>query len=521
MSQKASRLLYQNLPFSIRHAQSNSLLPFLYQTQTLQLASRAHKNLPRNHCRTFRSSSTQAALEDIPFEDTDDFPIQGVNPEDADISSSRLRDSTITASEREVFDRIFNDIAKSSSDQGTSNANSLDDNLGLAIDPDEDLSSIFNRAIKASQARKTISLQSRGTNKNNNNKIKPPRAYSLAIDPSRFPPPLREAAAKANTVITSQQTEKDPQLGFRRITLPVVHQQRQRRRIENLFDAALEKARSEDKLRVEKLLDSAQTDVELWGVLEKEVFSRVEEMNEQMEEEERRKVELEDAKSKPKARRRGTKNQVAPATEPESPVIKILPLNILQTNYAFHCIHAQRIFRTNFPTSPYAMHLIPTIKRLGPLSYVLGASVELYNELVYLRWVHYNDLHGVVKLVNEMLDQGIGTDGNTKAVMVDVERQKRKEKSGRAGEVMKAWWSLQGQKDALGKLYLVWQRSNIEHKEVARRREMEERDAREEGSYGDGSEDAETEAAERLGSSPVTHVPLYRKYTAPRLDIIS
>ena len=105
-------------------------------------------------------------------------------------------------------------------------------------------------------------------------------------------------------------------------------------------------------------------------------------------------------------------------------------LRFLQANYGSCLLHAQRILRISLPHSPYALALLPAIKDLGPISYVLGASTDLYNELLFIRWKHYRDLHGCADLLAEMLSQGLQVSTHTLFVWKDVERTRIRERSG-------------------------------------------------------------------------------------------
>lgn len=232
------------------------------------------------------------------------------------------------------------------------------------------------------------------------------------------------------------------------------------------YERQVRDARSEDINRVTKLLEAAKSDIEIWRVLEKEVFARMTELNARLKKEgkAKRAVTL-----KVKGRRPKNTPVLSPVAElsttpvppdaelaspsakpqdqpPESQLLDISttpfplhPLSLLQVNYATHLLHALRLLRSQHPASPCGPALLPAIKRLGSISYVLGASTALYNELLCLRWVHYRDAHACADLVFEMLEHGVQTDWLTKAVWKDAEAKRR-----RAKGVELAWWGLQG-----------------------------------------------------------------------------
>ena len=104
------------------------------------------------------------------------------------------------------------------------------------------------------------------------------------------------------------------------------------------------------------------------------------------------------------------------------------PLQALIPIYGPVLLHSARLFRTLFPRSPYAMAVIPKIKELGPISYVLGASTDLYNEILYLMWVYHRDLNGCAQLMEEMVSRGLIPNRRTVAVFEDAVRIRRRER---------------------------------------------------------------------------------------------
>jgi Mtf2 family len=86
------------------------------------------------------------------------------------------------------------------------------------------------------------------------------------------------------------------------------------------------------------------------------------------------------------------------------------PLYIISRLYPAALLLAFRLLRTQFPTSPLALALLPQIRSLGPTSYVLGASTEFYNALIELRWDVYSDLQGIDRLLMEMERSGVEFD---------------------------------------------------------------------------------------------------------------
>ncbi|MCJ1246557.1 hypothetical protein MMC30_003765 [Trapelia coarctata] len=467
---------------------TDSPLLFLYQTRTL--LSPAWQNTPTH---SFSTSSARPALEDAPFQDS-------TSKNAASYNGLEIPESTITAPERAIFDRIFKNIV--SNKPANSSTTENEDPFDAISSEDVTLESIFENAIKEAKKGPRKRLKRPGgpeiqelTLQQALSNVVRPVIYTRVAQRNRFPAELQRSldAARA-AAMANQPTTLQPggEAIYRWRMTDIAEAEEMGRKVGEPLDEyerLVERARKKDKERVKSLLDAAGSDMAIWRVLEKEVFARMRELTALLKREEKAKqaaagktsrrpsskipllnvVEGLDLK-KPRGRSRKTTS--AEATEataptdsevsptPSSELLSALspppqpppqpqphPLSILQTNYAPHLLHALRLLRRKFPTSPYALSLLATFKRLGPISYVLGASIPLYNELLYLRWAHYRDLHGCADLVAEMLEKGVGTDGLTHAVFRDAEKEKRRvgraRKKGVEG-VGSAWWGLQG-----------------------------------------------------------------------------
>ncbi|KAL9120274.1 MAG: hypothetical protein Q9187_003171 [Circinaria calcarea] len=442
-----------------------TLLPFLYQTQTIITpSSRCRKALLHAHHQLFTTSSRRA-IPDIPFEDF-------AHP-DADYYTEtggfhpRNRTSTITSSERAVFDRIFKSLPKLNLQ--SSAPDGFDEDDDLTGDGDETLESIFNAAIKdvkdGQQQRRRLR---RATELDG--PVRDDSARTLDIE--RFPPVLREAAEKANVVLAQQGMYRTMRITPKSEEVTALPEERL-----GYHDRTVRMERHADLIRVKSLLEAAKTDEEVWRVMEKEVFSRVKEMNLQLKEEDRKKKAASKSKAKGKSKKEEEQEvQLAldrnkPPTTGEENLSKVSPLEILQQNYASHCLHAMRLFRQHFPASPYALVLLPQIKDLGPISYILGASTEFYNELLYIRYKHHLDPNAVADLVDEMIDQGIGTDELTWQLLQD--GHKFRKKAAGNGPLVHAFMQLQGFRAGWGSWAKVRKRVQQENA-LMRQRELEE-----------------------------------------------
>ena len=432
---------------SLWSAGPTTLLPFLYNTRTIWTpVARCPKTPSRSNRKLSTRISSPSVKSYIPFEETS--AEDKWDPDD----SPKIRDSTITATERDAFERLFNALPKPSPDQQSITDDLFDEEHDGDLDMEATLESIFEAAIEK------VNLTASRKRDENLARIVPRVAQSpLAFDTESFPPPLRKAAEQANDALLSR-SKSDGRVALDR-KLTEAGSLQEAPPVQQLTDYQLQvqEAREEDLVRVRDLLDSAQSDIEVWEILSKEVFSRVETMNQQTSDAEKKhKV------ARKPSRKTHTSNRKQKSSRAQAPLssTSVSALSILQTNYALHCLRAMRLFRKHFPTSPYASALLPTIKRLGSVSYVLGASTALYNELLYIRWVHYTDLHGVASLVDEMIEQGIGVGYFTLSVLLDGARYFKRAKSGKLGRVAKGFTELQGVSE--GMLRWEWAKRRVE-----------------------------------------------------------
>ncbi|MCJ1282789.1 hypothetical protein MMC26_002115 [Xylographa opegraphella] len=514
---------------------SSGPLIFLYQTRTL--LDSVHKHVGESTKRSKQHISTSGRYQAIEEKSFRKSSTTNAPP-------LRLPESTITAPERAIFDRIFKKLVTGQKPTADSHDHSHSESLEEKGSDNESLESIFNEALIEVKKRpqKAPSFSNRRILKDLPQSPEQPRGGLVrrSVSDSRIAfrsvlsPSLQQSLDSARETYAAHRFRNDDAdnvRGFRRIAVS------QPENVEDVekkpadeYERLVEETRKEDMSRVTALFDAAKTDIEIWRVLEKEVFSRATELNALLKKEEKvknaatakvkgrpsRKPELPGLipptpslssdiveatpsgsieRSHEESNTPTTQEALSEDTQNTSselasaaamlPVSNIPaaphPLSILQTNYAPLLSHAMQLLRTRFPTSTYAPALIAHIKRLGPVSYVLGASTTLYNELLYLRWVHYRDLHACADLVQEMLEQGIGTDRITGKVFKDAEKSWENARKSRGSDlsgngqkppgISYAWWDLQGVSSG-------WERWREAEGEAVRER-SEERERRE------------------------------------------
>lgn len=488
---------------ALSESQQLSVLPFLYQTRTLLSSLRTGRQsvVQRDNCRLRKNlSSTKASRASYkPLEPVSDLESRGADelspfsprwsaaskrnapyqakslqwsldteqiveglehPREAYKSPSNVQQpsqvqegqapsSTITASEKAVFHRIFSEISKTAAERDQASAREQEeeeyleqDSVGeedVSVDPREQLVAIFNLATTRQMEQERLAFQ--GDFKQNASVID--RSYERAISLSSDS--LGRATFKQRRSFSRSDLEQ---------ALPVTDEETQ---------AAFKRASDDHRQFVDSLLNAANTDVEIWAILEKEVFNLMTQLNAQTKLEDRaRKADLRRQKQAAKMALDNQNNTSkpgeplegahSPATESLHPPrtssadSKALPTNallsLLQSNYAHHCLHALRLFRNLRLSSPYALHLLPHIKSLGPVSYVLGASTDLYNEILFQKWTQFSDVQGMADLMEEMVNQGISANVTTLEFLRFVDRSRRLDLRGQRGTAKRTWWAL-------------------------------------------------------------------------------
>ncbi|MCJ1444820.1 MAG: hypothetical protein MMC23_005323 [Stictis urceolatum] len=335
---------------------------------------------------------------------------------------STTRDSTLTQNERSIFERIYKDILDELPDDAVQQ--DISDDLEpqgeeKSFGENESLETIF----QSSKAKIIPQMpRARDTDRRTSTPLTPQAV-------SAVPSEKRGQYAVGTKEIASTSLEKVSELP------DVMHQTRkQETGIAKLKDQAelVEKARVRDAEAFEERLKSARNDTNIWNVLQDHVLQKMEALaaaiNKKSEEITDHPEQVSGRTShqglkgpKVRAAQHGHVQSMRPWLQ--TPEVAML-LSVLRSNYASQCFACLNALRTQFPRSQFALAVLPVIKSFGPMSYVLGASTELYNELLFIRWMYYRDMHGCADLMNEMLDRSIAIDVRTLTVFKDAERRR-------------------------------------------------------------------------------------------------
>ncbi|KAI4257555.1 MAG: hypothetical protein LQ352_001620 [Teloschistes flavicans] len=440
----------------------NTLLPFLYQTTTIQppvpLAP------PTVRQRSFHTTRPRQGVyiknhNTIPFENEDGTQEQDLTKLNPNEGRSE-RKFTITAPEKAVFDRI----SKAITDHQILKASKEKDPLG--DDDDEvgpellggddnvfsDLDAIFDEGLT-----KAKSLDEAKTHKATGER--PLKRPYLALRPI--------VDTKARTLERSMFIGD----GYRK-------------------DIAV--AVADHHRKVLAIFDAAKSDREIWNTLETEVFTLIKKYDslEKKATGQQEQAEKPTRKAgRPKVNKpattdaRKTKSLHAAAAESDDEETLYA---ILSSNFGGYCLTAQRHLRRSYPTSPYCMSLLPAIKRLGPMSHALAASVDLYNEILFLQWKEYSDLHGMADTIIEMGNLAIETNQTTLLILQLIRKDRNHNRRLTEDTPMRLWWTMAPVKEGWQKLKNL-SRMMVEEREQARMRramvEAQRRRTEEEGVF--------------------------------------
>lgn len=464
------------LSFAVQtRAHSSFPLAFLCQTRTLLSQP---KNATPSHAvndhdirrRTFFSTTRRQAYageekrakpDPIVFVDPYHKRIPSLSQDEPQKQNESSRPSTVTASEQAVFNKLIKEVSQpADAEQDDEDIPDQDEPVS-GYDPNVDLNSIFEDAIKRLrwQQEQDANFATR-----NLQYATIPRQRAIdtvvsdgeqALSPHVFKRPFDLAGG--TTLRSEAETEEER--------------------------ARHEVACDDHKRLVMAMLDSAKSDVDIWQILEKEVFILITQLDEHLKLVEKAKKEktLQAAKVR-KAEAEGkdiadVKLEKRDLTKKEISRMKLthtkaLPidslLSILHRNYADYCLDALRLLRRNYPTSPYAPHVLSTIKQRGPISYVLGISTEIYNEILFLQWTQYSDLHGMADTIEEMINQGIESNEVTIALIKGIAKQRRRARRSFSGPMMKEWWYMRGTGDGWKRVHDLFGRimSDLDQREA-------------------------------------------------------
>ncbi|KAK4185652.1 hypothetical protein QBC35DRAFT_298404 [Podospora australis] len=444
---------------------STTLLPFLYQTRTLQLLSRTGvstpafarfygqydrrannrkpqpKKAPRYPVHEYDPEFDKVSTESIPFE----LPEGYERPPPREIShlfTSEGDRTTITPTEKEAFKAIFEeleekrersaqpeDLAKIGVDTVLEPATASTVPIRrVAPDPAkinwppeepsvEDRINIIIQDAAESQEKSRRHLHEPYPGGHPLSQTRKAKEWDKAL--LRFPPSLRNAARRALGVIDdAKDSEKVVPLSAPTDLFQSPTQQRLSAEIDFALNPLAksvehEALRRAEQKRIEELMEAAKTDFELWDVMEKEVFPLVDRLGLSPK-----------SRSAPVEKKKGRKGkESATAAEIDDHKKADLPMHIYGPLFPRLLLSALRMLDQNFThPSPLALNVLPRIKETGHAGYVLGASTSFYNALARIEWYRYGNPANVFNLFEEMRHAGLLCDLESKGIQESIEQ---------------------------------------------------------------------------------------------------
>ncbi|OHW96146.1 hypothetical protein CSPAE12_05164 [Colletotrichum incanum] len=378
---------------------STTLTPFLYQTRTILRTSAALRSLSTSAGRHHAYPRTRGE-QSIPFE----WDSPADKQPDIPSGLNNAEKSTITPTEKFIFQNIFADIAKRSGSGGGGGA--------LMQDTPQD----------ATAAQQEAGLESG------------PRHAIL----SKFPRSLRRAAQAALEMREVQGDElSSPRISFKpeeedlESDLMLEAEREQAARLE----AARNEIRTIEIVRLQALLDQCNTDVEVWDVLERDVFSMVAKLG--ISEGAQQTQPPPQTEKKGKGRLKQRKN-----TENAEPSLSMDSHGPL---YSMHLLQGLKTLDQSFArSSALALNVLPRVKELGLASYVLGVSTPFYNELASILWYRHGDTQAVLAVLDEMQFAGLFYDQQTLRLVDTIEMALASFRRGQLGIFSKAIGTMPG-----------------------------------------------------------------------------
>lgn len=304
--------------------------------------------------------------------------------------------STITPSEASIFKGIFDEIAqgrKPAPRKWASRSRALPAKALDAAGPD---------ALSGPDMARSIVEQART----------PELREKFLL---RYPPSLREAAVVALGLYELEPGSDVGDSEARELDEKEAEKRRER--------ARYDQARREERRRILALIKGCETDVALWQVMEDEVFSLPKELGIQR-----------SSQTKRPAKRGGKKSAKDRILESAEPFAEQVPptaqataddakrsMDIHGPLYPYFLkmalIHFDRSFTRS---SPFAFQILPRVKELGLLSYVLGVSTPFYSWLARMHWYRFGDAHAALGVLREMNDAGLQPDDSVSDLLTQI-----------------------------------------------------------------------------------------------------
>lgn len=429
---------------TITNNMSASWMPFLYQTRTLQRVWRlptrlratqiAHssssRNLPRGGysrggnlkggpgSRNARLSKSERNAEvdegSIPFDwgERGKPDLRTLSEEEDERAAEAARpQSTITPSEAYTFRDIFHEISAGKMPAPAKKKRDDQSLRGAQTTTESE-----NPQTTADRYRSAVEQE----------RIADFRANVL----SRYPQDVREAAHMALGIYETKSGEE---------TLDLQHETPEQREARQMTV----QQREDERERIEALMNECKTDLQLWKVMEQEVFSLPEKLGILDDPEVAKKKKSKKA-GRPKKLLKYETLMGRKPDEAEDASQSLTPGSERKVSMLVHgplytqlLHHGLKLFETSFSRpSPLAFQILPHIKSLGLSSYVLGVSSRLYHSVARMHWDHFGDATMAIEAIEDMNACGLWATGDVRELLQRIRREWRACASGLQGPLV-------------------------------------------------------------------------------------
>lgn len=340
-------------------------------------------------------SNDSSDMDSIPFDwgpgGKPDLSTWNEEQDEVDGPRRLTPDSTITPAEAHAFRRIFDEI--SSGNMPTPKKRRPQDGEAEIKADATELSSIMSELGQQSR----LNLEQARMVDFRSNVL------------SRFPEDVRNAAHLALGIY---ETKSGSDLDIQEETT----EQREER-------LRYEQEREAEKARIKLLMQQSDSDVQLWKVMEAEVFSLPQKLG--ILEEPVKEKATRGRKKKNAAKEEKSGGKVAgdlletspPSVDNGAPEQKhnIAVHGPLYTHFLNHGLN---LFETSFNRpSSFAFQILPRVKSLGLPSYVLGISSRFYAALARMHWDHFGDAVTALDILEEMNGAGLYANQDVKELL--------------------------------------------------------------------------------------------------------
>ncbi|KAK9241011.1 hypothetical protein V1525DRAFT_393444 [Lipomyces kononenkoae] len=89
-------------------------------------------------------------------------------------------------------------------------------------------------------------------------------------------------------------------------------------------------------------------------------------------------------------------------------------------NYPYLLTRAMRIMVSNFRDAYGALSVFDRARKYGIQSYIMGCTIDVYNEVLQLKWDYFMDLFGCKSLLEEMIVNGVEANSRTASILKSI-----------------------------------------------------------------------------------------------------